>query len=321
MTSSVQAKASDSQYYDFNQYSGQLHNWSINLISPDNLLWAPVGAVCLLASVVGRVFEGCVMLIVNAYLYVRNCFCPATESASDSKAKTKKGELSSETEGTKGKDSSQSDAAEKTELSKKPSSRKELSKDVKAKEAEKADDTDEVGESEDISSDESDENEASAADLLNEPIELVFVPTKDLKKKPTDGSAVPFIPSALPDSPRSGSRSERVDPRTPGKTLGDLKTRAVQFVKKRPLAAAVAATGVGVGLVASTVLGAPAVGLAAAAIGAKAAWNKWRGKNQPAAEVVEEADGDPDIDDLDDDALVSPDDAAQEAVDGDKKAS
>lgn len=68
-----------SNYYEFNHYSGKLHDWSMSCISFDNIAWAPVGLVTLVAATVARVFEGALMAIVNSILAVKNCICGAAE--------------------------------------------------------------------------------------------------------------------------------------------------------------------------------------------------------------------------------------------------
>jgi hypothetical protein len=74
-------------YYNLNEYSGKLYDWSVSKLSPDNLLWAPVGLVALVASAVCRVVEGVFMSIANGCLMVYNCLCgsPAASSQPDTK--------------------------------------------------------------------------------------------------------------------------------------------------------------------------------------------------------------------------------------------
>ncbi len=58
----------------------------MDCISFDNIGWAPVGLVTLVAANVARIFEGALVCIVNFFLAVKNCICgPAEEVKVDPK--------------------------------------------------------------------------------------------------------------------------------------------------------------------------------------------------------------------------------------------
>jgi len=79
VTASVTTTPAASNYYEFNHYSGQLHDWSMSCISFDNIGYAAVGLVTLVAATVARVFEGAIMGVLNFLLAVKYCICGAAE--------------------------------------------------------------------------------------------------------------------------------------------------------------------------------------------------------------------------------------------------
>lgn len=78
-TQSLSTETPKNRYYDFNSYSTEWQNWSLEQISCSTPYMAPVGAVGLLASLVLRVVEGTFKLIANVFLAVK--YCCSCESA------------------------------------------------------------------------------------------------------------------------------------------------------------------------------------------------------------------------------------------------
>ncbi len=234
MTKPVEAASTQvtaGPYYNINEYSGQLYKWSVERLNPDNLVCLPVGCLGVLVSLVARVVEGALMLVVNFCLAVKGvvwghtptiAVAPANANASPAKPpatdetgegkKTKKKEKAEEADSSKKGDKTKkaakkADAEEATppkKTDKKSAAKKVETDDVEESEAEDSGEVTDTEEEEEVaSSDESAEAEASGSEAEET---AGFVISKVRKPdlgasvaaaKPSDGGDTKTAPEAF----------------------------------------------------------------------------------------------------------------------------
>jgi hypothetical protein len=140
MTKPVEAASTQvtaGPYYNINEYSGQLYKWSVERLNPDNLVCLPVGCLGVLVSLVARVVEGALMLVVNFCLAVKGvvwghtptvAVAPANANASPTKPPATD-------EAIEGKKAKKKEKAEEADSSKKGDKTKKAAKKADAEEA------------------------------------------------------------------------------------------------------------------------------------------------------------------------------------------